>query len=45
MAREGFKIPLIKVAAAVRKVVGDTQIDGIQLMHSSWQIYVKTDKD
>ncbi len=45
VAREGFKIPLIEVAAVVGKVVGDAHIDGIQPMRSGWQIYVKTDKD
>ncbi len=45
MAREGIKIPLIEVAATVGQVVGDTHVDGVQPMHSGWQIYVKTDKD
>ena len=45
VAREGFKIPLIEVAAAVGRVVGDINVDGIQLMQSGWQIYVKTEKD
>ncbi len=45
VSREGFKIPLIEVAAAVGKVVGDTNVDGLQLMRSGWQIYVKTDHD
>ena len=45
VAHEGYKIPLIEVAAAVGKVVGDSNVDGVQPMHSGWQIYVKTDKD
>ncbi len=42
---EGFKIPLIEVVAAVGKVVGDTNVDGVQPMRSGWQIYVKMDHD
>ncbi len=45
VSREGFKIPLIEVAAVVGKVVRDTNVDGIQLMRSGWQIYMKTDYD
>ena len=45
IAHEGYKIPLIEVAAAVGKVVSDSNVDGIQPIHSGWQIYVKTDKD
>ena len=35
VSREGFKIPLIEVAAAVGKVVRDTNVDGVQLIRSS----------
>ena len=45
IACEGYKIPLIEVASALGKVVGDSNVDGIQPMHSGWQIYIKTDKD
>ena len=45
VSREGFKIPLIEAAAAVGKVVRDTNVDGVQPMRSSWQIYVKIDHD
>ena len=34
IAWEGYKIPLIKVAAAVGKVVSNSNVDGIQPMHS-----------
>ena len=34
VAREGFKIPLIEVAAAIGQVVGDAHVDSIQPMLS-----------
>ena len=34
VSREGFKTPLIEVAAAVGKVVGDINVDGVQPLHN-----------
>ncbi len=45
VAREGYKIPLIQVAAAVGDVVGKQNIDAVQLIKSGWQIYVRTEAD
>ena len=42
---EGFHTPLIDVAIAVGKIVGDRNVDGIQPMKNGWQIYVKTEAD
>ncbi len=43
--REGYKIPLIQVAAAIGDVVGKQNIDAVQLMKSGWQIYILTEAD
>ena len=45
IAKEGFKIPLIQVAAAVGDVVGQRNVDTIQLMRNGWQIYMTTEAD
>ena len=42
---EGHHTPLIDVAVAVGKVVGDVNIDAVQPTQNGWQIYVKTEKD
>ncbi len=45
VAYEGSKILLIQVATAVGNVVGPKNVDAIQPMRNSWQIYVKTNID
>ena len=45
IAREGSKILLIQVAAAVGVVVSQWNVDGIQSICSGWQIYIKTEAD
>ncbi len=41
VAREGYKIPLIQVVAAVGDVVGKQNVDAVQPMRSGWQIYAE----
>ena len=45
MAKEGFKIPLIQVAAAVGDIVGQRNVDAIQPIRNGWQIYMTTEAD
>ena len=42
---EGHCTPLIDVAVAVGKVVGDINVNAIQPTRNGWQIYIKTEKD
>ncbi len=46
VAWEGYKIPLIQVATAIAKAIGEVNVvDVIQPMQNGWQIYVKTEVD
>ncbi len=45
VAQEGYKIPLIQVATAIAKAIGEVNVDAIQPMQNGWQIYVKTEAD
>ncbi len=45
VVREGYKIPLIQVTAAVGDMVGKQNVDVVQPMKSGWQIYVRTEAD
>ncbi len=45
VAREGYKIPLIQVVAAVGDVVSKQNVDVVQPMKSGWQIYVRMEAD
>ncbi len=42
---EGQKTPLIDIAVAVGKAVGNVNVDAIQPTRNDWQIYVKMEKD
>ncbi len=45
VSSEGYKTPLIDVAVAVGKAIGDCNLDAVQPTHNGWQIYVKTKHD
>ena len=45
VGREGYKIPLIQVATAVAKTVGERNVDAVQPMRNGWQIYIKTESE
>ena len=46
VAIEGHHIPLSEVVSVLAHAVGNAnQIDGVQVMHSGWNIYIKTEQD
>ncbi len=45
VSSEGYHTPLIDVAVAARKAVGETNVDAVQPTKNGWQICVKTEVD
>ncbi len=45
VSSEGYFTPLIDVAVAAGKSVGEANVDAIQPTKNGWQIYVKTEVD
>ncbi len=40
VSSEGYKTPLVDVAVAASKAVGEANVDAVQPTHNGWQIYI-----